>query len=1151
MRRENQRLLAAAAEPVAIVGMSCRLPGEVRSPADLWGLLTAGDDAISTFPSDRGWDMERVYDPDPEHLGTSYVREGSFLHDAGEFDAGFFRISPREALAMDPQQRLFLEAVWEAIEDAGIDPLSLRSSKTGVYAGVMLQDYAAESSSASPDGAGGATGNGPSVVSGRVAYVLGLEGPAMTVDTACSSSLVAMHLACRALRTGECSLALAGGVSIMARPDLFIGFSAQRGIALDGRCKSFDDRADGSNWGEGVGVLLLERLSDARRLGHEVLAVIRGSAVNQDGASNGFTAPNGPSQQRVICQALADAGLAANQIDAVEAHGTGTVLGDPIEAQALLSVYGQDRAEDAPLWLGSVKSNIGHVLAAAGVAGVIKTVMAIRHGVLPKTLHLQTPTSHVDWSAGSVSLLAEPTQWPQTGAPRRAGVSSFGITGTNAHLILEEAPAPDLAPASVGPDMRAAEAASASVGRPVPWIVSGRGESALRAQAERLSDHLSRGELDIRDVGFSLAGSRSVFENRAVVIGNEPQELSAGLGVLAEGGSAPGVVEGEARPGTKRLALLFTGQGAQRVGMGRELYDRFPVFKAAFDEVCDGFDELLGQSLRTVVFGEEALTAVAEDRSTARRNFDETSADRSTVQGALDQTMFTQAGLFALEVALFKLVGSLGVTADYLIGHSIGELAAAHAAEMLSLEDACTLVAARGRLMGAQPEGGAMVAVQASEQEARAVLAGCKDVALAAVNGPTSIVLSGDEDATLALSVELAERGRKTKRLRVSHAFHSHRMDGALQEFAQVVEQVSFSEPRIPVVSNLTGKALSIEQAKDPRYWVDHARQTVRFADGIRWLGARGVDSFLELGPDGVLSVMCPDCLSGDSDAEEDPGEQRGADGNEASLGGGPPITAVPLLREGRPEAHTLVGALAELWVGGVRVDWAAFFKGSGARRARLPTYAFQRQRYWSQAVASDTGDASVTARIEPGADGSAPPSRTGSLARRLRDLTESERRAATLKAVREEVATVLGHSSPAAVDSQLTFKELGFDSQTALELRNRLSVLADLQLPPTLAFNYPTASALTEYLLERIGRERTVETSSVQGEIHELELAVAASGLDERERAALRDRLHALILQLSSVLPAEERQPAQVADIRSATAEEVIDFIDSQLGAL
>ncbi|WTZ17499.1 SDR family NAD(P)-dependent oxidoreductase [Streptomyces microflavus] len=874
-------------EPIAIVGMACRYPGGVTSPDELWRLVAEGTDAISAFPENRGWDVEGLYDPDPDRAGTSYGREGGFLHDADGFDAEFFGMSPREALAADPQQRLLLQTVWETLESAGLDPAALRGSRTGVFTGVMYNDYGSRPHLPA-DGFEGYlfSGSAGSIASGRLSYTYGFEGPAVTVDTACSSSLVALHLAANALRNGECDLALAGGATVMSTPVAFVEFSRLRGLAADGRCRSFAADADGTGWSEGVGLLLVERLSDAQKNGHNVLAVLRGSAVNQDGASNGLTAPNGPSQERVIRQALADARLTPADVDAVEAHGTGTRLGDPIEAQALLATYGQDRPAEQPLLLGSLKSNIGHAQAAAGVGGVIKMVQAIRHGVLPKSLYADDPTPMVDWEAGAVELLTEQTAWPETGRPRRAGVSSFGFGGTNAHVIVEEPPAEAQA-AQAAPAQEAVRPAGA-----VPLLLSGRTPRAVAEQAQRLLAHLeAHPGQNALDTAYSSALTRTALDHRAGITATSRGEL---LTKLAEFTETPLATTTAAKG---KLAFLFTGQGAQRINMGNELAAIHPEFDRHLDEICSHFDPHLEQPLRHTI----------------------------TTGNKLNDTQYTQPALFAIEVALYRLLTSFGITPDYLTGHSIGEIAAAHCAGILTLPDATQLVTARAHLMQTMPPGGTMIAIQAPEHTIRPHLTGHENhTDIAAINTPNSTVISGTTHTTQNIATTLRNTGHKTHTLNTSHAFHSPHMDGMLNQLTTTTQNITHHPATTPLISTLTGKPTTHQELQNHHYWADQVRHTVRFADAIKTLETQGVTTYVEIGPDTVLSALAA----------------AGVEKPDA-------MAAIPLMGRGRPEDSTVAAALGALHGRGVRVDWEAFYAGTGARRAPLPTYAFQHERYW------------------------------------------------------------------------------------------------------------------------------------------------------------------------------------------------------------
>ncbi|MBW8486213.1 type I polyketide synthase [Actinomadura parmotrematis] len=996
LRQENDRLKRTAGDPVAVVAAACRLPGGIASPEDLWDLVAEEREGLSPFPADRGWDLGALFAADPDRPGTSYVTRGGFLQDAGAFDAALFGISPREALAMDPQQRLMLEVSWEALERAGIAPTSLRGERAGVFTGVMYHDYAAGLAEVPADLEGFlGTGTSGSVVSGRVSYTLGLEGPSLTVDTACSSSLVAVHLAARALRDGECDLALAGGVAVMARPAPFVEFSRQRGLAPDGRCKAFADAADGTGWAEGAAVLLLERLSDARRNGHPVLAVVRGSAVNQDGASNGLTAPNGPSQQRVIRAALDAAGLAPVDVDAVEGHGTGTPLGDPIEAQALLATYGRDRPAGRPLWLGSLKSNLGHAQAAAGAAGIIKVIEALRHGTLPATLHVDAPSTRVDWADGAVRLLTRQRDWADPGRPRRAGVSSFGVSGTNAHVIIEEAPAPD-APA-IPPEPPAVQ----------PWEVSGATADALRAQAARLASFVAdRPGLEPAAVAASLAAGRAALAHRAVVAAADRDEALAGLRALAAGEPSPAAVTGVADV-EGRTVLVFPGQGAQWAGMGVELAAESTVFAAALAEA--------GEALRPHV--------------------DWTLAD--ALRGPLDRVDVVQPATFAVHVALARLWESLGVVPDAVVGHSQGEIAAAHIAGALSLEDAARVVALRSQAIarGLAGRGGmASIALPADRVTARLARWGGR-IETAAVNGRASVVVAGDADALTELIGAYEDEGVRVRRIPVDYASHSSHVEAIRDELHTVLAGLAPKPSAVPFYSTTEGEWLDTTRL-GAAYWYRNLRGAVRFDTATRALLDAGFRTFVEAGAHPVLAAEIQDAA------------------------GATAAVAAGTLRRGEGGLRRFLLSAAALRVRGAAVDWTALL--AGQPRTDLPTYAFQHRHYWLETSAPA---AAVRPPAEPDTEAEAPSPLAG-----LADLAEDERRETLLEFVRREASAVLGRPPAEPLTPTDVFFEVGYVSLTAVELRDRIAAATGLELPAMLLFDRATPAELADHLLTELG---------------------------------------------------------------------------------
>lgn len=986
-------------EPVAVIGVGCRFPGDIDGPERLWDFLTEKKCAITAYP-DRGF----------TNAGT-FAESGGFLKDVAGFDNRFFDIPPDEALRMDPQQRLLLEVSWEALEHAGIIPESLRLSRTGVFVGVSSTDYvrlvsaSAQQKSTIWDNTGGSS----SIIANRISYFLDIQGPSIVIDTACSSSLVAVHLACRSLSTWDCDIALVGGTNVLISPEPWGGFREAGILSQTGCCHAFDKSADGMVRGEGCGVIVLQRLSDARLEGRRILAILTGSAVNQDGKSNGIMAPNPSAQIGVLENACKSARVDPLEIGYVEAHGTGTSLGDRIEAHALGMVFGRKRPGSGPLMIGSIKPNIGHLEGAAGIAGLIKAVLMVERGSLLPSGGFTEPNPAIPFTELGLRVVDELQEWPVVaGRPRRAGVSSFGFGGTNAHVIVEEA-------GSVGADTVSGRAdVGGSGGGVVAWVISGKTASALAAQAGRLGRYVrARPALDVVDVGYSLVSTRSVFDHRAVVVGQTRDELLAGLAGVVAGRPEAGVVCGVGKPAGK-TAFVFAGQGSQWLGMGSELYAAYSVFAEALDAVVDELDRHLRYPLRDVIWGHD--------------------------QDLLNTTEFAQPALFAVEVALYRLVMSWGVRPGLVLGHSVGELAAAHVAGALCLPDAAMLVAARGRLMQALPAGGAMFAVQAREDEVAPMLG--HDVSIAAVNGPASVVISGAHDAVSAIADRLRGQGRRVHRLAVSHAFHSALMEPMIAEFTAVAAELSVGLPTIPVISNVTGQLVADDFASAD-YWARHIRAVVRFGDSVRSAHCAGASRFIEVGPGGGLTSLIEASLA---DAQ---------------------IVSVPTLRKDRPEPVSVMTAAAQGFVSGMGLDWASVFSGYRPKRVELPTYAFQHQKFWL-APAPSVSDPTAAGQIGA-SDGGAELLASSGFAARLAGRSADEQLAAAIEVVCEHAAAVLGRDGAAGLDAGQAFADSGFNSLSAVELRNRLTAVTAVTLPATAIFDHPTPTELAQYLITQI----------------------------------------------------------------------------------
>lgn len=986
-------------EPVAVIGVGCRFPGDIDGPERLWDFLTEKKCAITAYP-DRGF----------TNAGT-FAESGGFLKDVAGFDNRFFDIPPDEALRMDPQQRLLLEVSWEALEHAGIIPESLRLSRTGVFVGVSSTDYVrlVSASAQQKPTIWDNTGGSSSIIANRISYFLDIQGPSIVIDTACSSSLVAVHLACRSLSTWDCDIALVGGTNVLISPEPWGGFREAGILSQTGCCHAFDKSADGMVRGEGCGVIVLQRLSDARLEGRRILAILTGSAVNQDGKSNGIMAPNPSAQIGVLENACKSARVDPLEIGYVEAHGTGTSLGDRIEAHALGMVFGRKRPGSGPLMIGSIKPNIGHLEGAAGIAGLIKAVLMVERGSLLPSGGFTEPNPAIPFTELGLRVVDELQEWPVVaGRPRRAGVSSFGFGGTNAHVIVEEA-------GSVGADTVSGRAdVGGSGGGVVAWVISGKTASALAAQAGRLGRYVrARPALDVVDVGYSLVSTRSVFDHRAVVVGQTRDELLAGLAGVVAGRPEAGVVCGVGKPAGK-TAFVFAGQGSQWLGMGSELYAAYPVFAEALDAVVDELDRHLRYPLRDVIWGHD--------------------------QDLLNTTEFAQPALFAVEVALYRLLMSWGVRPGLVLGHSVGELAAAHVAGALCLPDAAMLVAARGRLMQALPAGGAMFAVQAREDEVAPMLG--HDVSIAAVNGPASVVISGAHDAVSAIADRLRGQGRRVHRLAVSHAFHSALMEPMIAEFTAVAAELSVGLPTIPVISNVTGQLVADDFASAD-YWARHIRAVVRFGDSVRSAHCAGASRFIEVGPGGGLTSLIEASLA---DAQ---------------------IVSVPTLRKDRPEPVSVMTAAAQGFVSGMGLDWASVFSGYRPKRVELPTYAFQHQKFWL-APAPSVSDPTAAGQIGA-SDGGAELLASSGFAARLAGRSADEQLAAAIEVVCEHAAAVLGRDGAAGLDAGQAFADSGFNSLSAVELRNRLTAVTAVTLPATAIFDHPTPTELAQYLITQI----------------------------------------------------------------------------------